>query len=59
MITPKGLARLKEAVTGHTQEVRRLFTGQLTPEQPDQLAGIATTLIGNLKAGQPSPNTNR
>ena len=57
IITPKGLAALKEAVPGHTQEVRRLFTGPLTPEQLDQLAGIATTILDNLKAAQPSPGS--
>jgi DNA-binding MarR family transcriptional regulator len=54
VITPKGLAKLKEAFPGHAQEVRRLFTGPLTPEQLDQLAGIATTILDNLKADEPS-----
>ena len=59
VITPRGLAKLKEAFPGHSQEVRRLFTGCLTPEQLDQLAGIATTILDNLKADQPSSNANR
>lgn len=56
VITPEGLAKLKEAVPGHVQEVRHLFTGRLTPEQLDQLVGIATTITGNLRAHQPSAN---
>ena len=59
VITPKGLAALKEAVPGHTQEVRRLFTGRLTPDQLDQFAEIAAAILGNLKADQPSPNASR
>jgi len=50
VITPEGLAKLEEAVPGHAQEVRRLFTGRLTSEQLDQLTGIATAIAGNLKA---------
>jgi DNA-binding MarR family transcriptional regulator len=53
-ITPQGLAALKEAVPGHTQEVRRLFTDRLTSEQLEQLAGIATAILDHLKADQPS-----
>jgi DNA-binding MarR family transcriptional regulator len=53
VITPKGLAVLKEAVPGHAQEVRRLLTGRLSPEQLDQLAGIATIILDNLKADEP------
>lgn len=53
-ITPKGLAALKEAVPGHTQEVRRLFTDRLTSEQLDQVAGIAAAILDHLKADQPS-----
>jgi DNA-binding MarR family transcriptional regulator len=54
VITPKGLAALKEAFPGHAQEVRRLFTSRLSPEQLDQLTAIATTIVDNLKAGEPS-----
>ena len=54
VITPKGLAKLKDAFPGHAQEVRRLFTSPLTPEQLDQLAGIATTILDNLKADEPA-----
>lgn len=53
VITPKGLAALKEAVPGHAEEVRRLLTGRLTPQQLDQLTAIATTIRDNLKADQP------
>jgi DNA-binding MarR family transcriptional regulator len=53
VITARGLAALKEAVPGHAQEVRRLFTSGLTPEQLEQLADIATTILNRLKADQP------
>ena len=53
-ITPAGLAAIAEAAPGHAQEVRRLFTGRLTPEQLDQLAGIAATILDSLQADQPS-----
>jgi DNA-binding MarR family transcriptional regulator len=53
VITAEGLAALKEAVPGHAQEVRRLFIDRLTPEQIDQLADIATTVLGTLHADQP------
>jgi DNA-binding MarR family transcriptional regulator len=53
VITPKGLAALKDAVPGHAAEVRRLLTSRLTPEQLDQLTGIATTIRDHLKADQP------
>jgi DNA-binding MarR family transcriptional regulator len=54
VITAKGLAAIKEAAPSHAQEVRRLFIDRLTPEQIDQLADIATTVLGNLRADQPS-----
>jgi DNA-binding MarR family transcriptional regulator len=53
VITPKGLTALKDAVPGHAQEVRRLLTGRLTPEQLDQLTAIATTIRDHLRADQP------
>jgi DNA-binding MarR family transcriptional regulator len=53
VITAKGLAALKEAAPSHAQEVRRLFIDRLTPEQLDQLAGIATTILDNLQADRP------
>jgi DNA-binding MarR family transcriptional regulator len=54
VITAKGLAALEEAVPRHTQEVRRLFIDPLTPEQLDQLAEIATTILNHLEADQPA-----
>jgi hypothetical protein len=45
VITAKGVAALKEAVPGYAQDVRRLSIDRLTPEQLDQLAGIATTVL--------------
>ena len=53
MITAKGLAAIREAAPSHAREVRRLFTGRRTPEQIDQLAGIATAVLGNLLSDQP------
>jgi DNA-binding MarR family transcriptional regulator len=53
VITVKGLAALEEAVPGHAQEVRRLFIDPLTPEQLDQLAEIAATILDHLEADQP------
>lgn len=53
VITAKGLAALREAVPSHAQEVRRLFASQLTSEQLDQLADIATTILRNLHADRP------
>jgi len=53
VITAKGLAAIKEAAPSHTQEVRRLVIDPLTAEQVDQLADIATTILGNLQADQP------
>ena len=53
VITAQGLAALKAAAPSHAQEVRRLFIDRLTPEQIDQLVGIATVILGNLTADQP------
>jgi DNA-binding MarR family transcriptional regulator len=50
VITAKGLAAIKEAAPSHAQEVRRLVIDRLTPEQIDQLADIATTILDNLRA---------
>jgi DNA-binding MarR family transcriptional regulator len=54
VITAEGLAALKEAVPGHTEEVRRLFIGRLAPEELDRFADIAATILDNLQADQPS-----
>lgn len=53
VITPKGLAALKEAVPGHAAEVRRLFVDCLTPEELDQFAAIAGTILEHLRTDQP------
>ena len=53
VITAKGLAALKKAAPSHAQEVRRLLIDCLTHGQLDQLADIATTILGNLQADQP------
>jgi DNA-binding MarR family transcriptional regulator len=54
VITPNGLAAIKQAAPSHAQQVRRLFIDRLTPEQIDQLADITTTILGHLQADQPS-----
>jgi DNA-binding MarR family transcriptional regulator len=53
VITAEGLATLKQAAPSHAHEVRRLFVDPLTPEELDQFAGIATTILDNLQADQP------
>jgi len=52
VITADGLAALKQAVPGHTQEVRRLLIDRLSPGQLDQLSEIATTVLDGLQADQ-------
>lgn len=52
VITTEGLAAIREAAPGHAREVRRLFTGRLSPEQLGQLADIATTILDGLQADQ-------
>lgn len=47
-ITAAGLAALKAAVPGHTQEVRRLVLDRLTPQQIGQLADISRTILNGL-----------
>jgi len=54
VITAKGLSVLKEAVPGHTREVRRLLIDRLSPGQLDQLSEIATTILDGLQADQPT-----
>jgi DNA-binding MarR family transcriptional regulator len=53
VITAHGLATLRRAAPSHAEEVRRLFIDRLTADQIDHLAGIATTILGNLQANQP------
>lgn len=53
VITAKGLAALEKAVPSHAKEVRRLVIDRLTPEELDQFADIATTILDNLRADQP------
>jgi hypothetical protein len=48
-----GLVQAKEAAPSHAREVRSLFVDRLTPEQLDQLADFATTIVGHLQADQP------
>jgi DNA-binding MarR family transcriptional regulator len=50
VITPQGLAAIREAAPGHAEEVRRLFIDRLTPEQLDQFAEIATIVLDGLTA---------
>jgi DNA-binding MarR family transcriptional regulator len=52
VITAKGLAAITEAAPGHSQEVRRRFVDCLTPEELDQFAGIAGTVLDSLRADQ-------
>ncbi|WP_158088878.1 hypothetical protein [Thermoactinospora rubra] len=44
---------LKKAVSGHAQEVRRLFVDRLTPEELEQFADLATKILSSLEADQP------
>ncbi|MGY6651584.1 MarR family winged helix-turn-helix transcriptional regulator [Amycolatopsis sp. TRM77291] len=53
VITANGLTALKQAAPSHAQEVRRLVVDRLTPEELDQFAGIATTILEHLKEDQP------
>jgi DNA-binding MarR family transcriptional regulator len=55
VLTAKGLAAIKEAAPGHAREVRRLFIDRLTPDELDQMAGIAGTILDYLEADEPSP----
>ena len=50
VITTKVRAALRKAAPSHAQEVRRLFVDRLTPEQLDQFAEIATTILDNLRS---------
>jgi DNA-binding MarR family transcriptional regulator len=59
LITAKGLAALEEAAPGHAQEVRRLFIDRLTPDELDQFADIATTILDDLQADQSPPTQIR
>jgi DNA-binding MarR family transcriptional regulator len=56
VITPEGLATLREAAPGHAQEVRRLFIDRLMPDELDRFADIAVTILDNLQADQPHPS---
>ncbi|WP_030187415.1 MarR family winged helix-turn-helix transcriptional regulator [Streptomyces sp. NRRL S-813] len=57
VLTEKGLAAIKEAAPGHAQEVRRLFIDRLTPEELDQMAGIAGTILDHLQADERASHT--
>lgn len=52
VITAQGLKAVREAAPGHSQEVRRRFIDCLTPEELDQFAGLARTVLDNLRADQ-------
>lgn len=52
VITAKGLAALEKAAPSHAQEVRRLFVDRLTPEELDQFADIAATILEHLRSDQ-------
>ncbi|RSN11190.1 transcriptional regulator [Streptomyces sp. WAC 05977] len=53
VITANGLTALKQAAPSHAREVRRLVVDRLTPEELDQFAGIATTILEHLQEDQP------
>jgi DNA-binding MarR family transcriptional regulator len=46
VLTGAGMAKLAEVAPGHVREVRRLVFDLLTPEQVEQLHGIARQLLG-------------
>ena len=49
-ITAQGFAAVREAAPGHARVVRQLFVDPLTPEQLDQFAEAAGTILGKLEA---------
>ena len=53
VITTKGRAALENAVPSHAREVQRLFTSRLTPNELDQFADMAATILNHLQADQP------
>lgn len=52
VITAKGLEAIRKAAPGHSREVRRRFVDCLTPEELDQFAGFARTVLDGLRADQ-------
>lgn len=51
-ITAHGFAVIREAAPGHAQAVRQLFVDSLTPQELDQFAEMAGTVLRNLEAEQ-------
>ena len=52
VITATGLEASREAAPGHSREVRRIFIDALSPDELDQFAGAARTVLGKLRADQ-------
>jgi DNA-binding MarR family transcriptional regulator len=57
VLTEQGLAAIKGAAPGHSREVRRLFIDRLTPEELDQMACIADTVLDHLEADEGASHT--
>jgi len=45
VLTPAGMAKMKQCAPGHVREVRRLVVDVLTPTQMDQLGRIARKIL--------------
>ena len=54
VLSGAGLAALEVAVPSHVKQVRRLFVDRLSPEQLDEFASIAGTILDNLRAEKAS-----
>ncbi|MEU9890798.1 MarR family transcriptional regulator [Sphaerisporangium sp. NPDC051017] len=57
VLTKAGVRAIEDAAPDHVESVRRHFVDLLTPEQLDQFAAIAETVLAHLsdRAGEPSP----
>ncbi|MGH3504829.1 MAG: MarR family winged helix-turn-helix transcriptional regulator [Nocardioidaceae bacterium] len=51
-ITAHGFAVIREAAPGHARAVRQLFVDRLAPEELDQFAELAGTILSDLEAEQ-------